>query len=143
MEQVTPTSKTTYTPPTHTEERERMETPYMTMWMEDDFICCKYNNDLHVTLEVAKACVEIRLYFSRGKKYPLLIDMTGIKSSTQDARVYLASVGTTLVKAGALIVGSAISKALGTMFLTVDKPPIPCRLFTNREKAKLWLMNYR
>lgn len=118
------------------------ESPYITMWIEENIICCKYADDLHVSLEVAKSCVEGRIFFSKGKSYPLLIDMRGIKSVTKDARTYLASIGATLVTAGALITGSPLNRTIGNIFLTIDKPPVPTKLFTSEQKARQWLMKY-
>ena len=103
---------------------------------------CKYADNLHVSLDVAKSCVEQRIYFSKGKSYPLLIDIKGIKSITRDAREYLASIGTTHVKAGALITGSPFNRTIGNIFLAIDKPLVPTKLFTSEEKARLWLKEY-
>lgn len=119
-----------------------MVTPYVTMWLEGPVLCATYNNDLHVSLEVAKKCVEARIFFSKGLSYPLLIDMRGIRSTTREARRYMATVGATLVKAGALITGSTVNRAIGNIFLKVDRPPVPLRLFTDAEKAREWLQRF-
>lgn len=122
--------------------KDSFASPYITMWMEEDIICCKYADDLHVSLEIAKSCVEGRIFFSKGKSSALLIDMRGIKSITKDARKYMASVGATLVTAGALITGSPLNRTIGNIFLTIDKPPVPTKLFTNEQKARQWLKHY-
>jgi hypothetical protein len=120
----------------------KFESPYVTLSLENGIIYCRYTPDLHLNLEVAKACVEARIFFSKGKGYPLLIDMKGIKSTTGAARKYLATMGATLVTAGALLTGSVLNKTLGNLFLKIDMPPVPTKMFTNEEKAKLWLRQY-
>lgn len=121
---------------------EKFVTSFVTLWMDDGILCCRYSDNLHVSLDVAKACVESRIFFAKGNSYPLLIDMKGIKSTTREAREYMASVGVTLVKAGALITGSPFNRMLGNIFLTIDRPPVPTRLFTNEVAARQWLSQY-
>lgn len=123
-------------------DESRFSLPYLSMWMEGEILCGEYTKDLHLSLEVAKACVEARLFFSKGKMSVLLVDMRGIKSTTRDARQYMATIGATLVKACALITGSGFNRTLGNIFLTIDKPAVPTKLFTDKEKAKAWLQQY-
>jgi hypothetical protein len=54
----------------------------------------------------------------------------------------MATIGATLVKAGALITGSAVNKTIGNIFLSIDKPLVPTKLFTNEESARQWLREY-
>ena len=124
------------------EVKEMFEIPYVTMWIDGPIMYCKYVDDLHVSLDIAKTCVEGRIFFSKGKSFPLIIDMTGIKSTTREARQYMASIGATLVTAGALITRSAVSRTIGNIFLKIDKPPVPVKLFTSQVKAREWLMQY-
>jgi hypothetical protein len=116
--------------------------PYITMWMDEDFLCCRYASNLHLSLNVAKSCVESRIFFAKGKSYPLLVDMGGIKSTTREARQYMASIGATLVKGCALITGSAVNRTIGNIFLAIDKPEVPTKLFTSEANARLWLKQY-
>lgn len=118
------------------------ENQYVTMWMDDNMLCGRYANDLHMNLEIAKTCVEARLTFSQGESFALLIDMRGIKSVTPDARKYMAGVGSILVKAAALITGSPLNRTIGNIFLAIDQPPVPSRLFTDEQKARQWLRPY-
>ena len=122
--------------------KEIFEIPYVTMWIDGPIMYCKYVDDLHLSLEVAKTCVEGRIYFSKGKSFPLFIDMTGIKSTTREARKYMASMGATLVTAAALITKSPVSRTIGNIFLKIDKPQVPLKLFTSEEKAREWLTQF-
>jgi hypothetical protein len=121
----------------------KVVTPYITLWMDDEgFLCARYADGLHLTLETATSIVESRIFFAKGNSYPVLVDMRGIKSTTKKAREYMATMGSTLVIAGALITGSPWNRTLGNLFLTIDKPQVPTRLFTNELNARLWLKQY-
>src|SRR5689334_19057038 len=121
---------------------EKFETPYITFWMDQGFLCCRYADDLDLSLDVAVFVVESRIFFAKDQSYPLLIDMRGIKSTTREARKHMAAAGAKLVKAAALITGSAINRTLGNIFLAIDKPPVPIRLFTNEASARAWLKQF-
>lgn len=118
------------------------ETPYLKMRREGDIIYCEYTDNLHLTLEIAKVCVHARIYFTGGNSFPLLIDMRGIRSATKEARTYMASIGAMFLKAGALIIGSAVNRTIGNVFLAIDKPPVPVKLFTDEVKAREWLQQF-
>lgn len=122
--------------------QEKFETPYITFWMDQGFLCCRYADDLHLSHEVAVFVVESRIFFAKGEGYPLLIDIRGIKSTTRKARQHMATIGATLVKGAALITGSAINRTLGNIFLKIDRPPVPIKLFTNEASAREWLKQY-
>jgi hypothetical protein len=123
-------------------EKDKLVTPYITMWFQDGILFGRYTEGLDVSLEIAKELVEARILYSEGNSYPMLIDMKGIKSATPQAREYLATIGATHVKAGALIVGSQMNMAIGNIFLMIDKPLVPTKLFTNEDRAIEWLKLY-
>lgn len=120
----------------------RIQTQSVTIWKEDGILFCKYIKGLHVTLEIAKQSVETRFSLQKGEICRLLVDMRGIKSVTREAREYLGTVGASRMKAGALIVGSFLNSSIGNVFLLFEKPPVPVKLFRNREKAVEWLKSY-
>lgn len=123
-------------------EGEVFDSPFITMWLKDGLVYCKYAAALDLTLDVAKFCVESRIFFTKGKPSVLLVDMKGIKSTSKEARNYMATIGTTLVTAAALVTGSPFNNALANLFLRVNKPAIPTRLFDNEDDARQWLLPF-
>lgn len=119
-----------------------IEIPTAKMWREEGIVFVKFIDKLDMTLEKAQEGVRTRLKLSGGISYPVLIDMRGIKSVTREAREYLADEGAKLIKAGALIVGSPLNRTLGNIFLWVNKPKVPTRLFTDEKEALKWLEQY-
>ena len=119
-----------------------VDTPYMKLWKREGVLYCEYHNNLQLDLQVAQECVEARIKYSAGISYPVCIYLTGVKSATKEAREYLAEEGTRLVKAGALIIGSPVTKILGNIFLRINKPEVPTHLFNNEEDAIEWLKQF-
>jgi hypothetical protein len=93
-------------------------------------------------LTIARLCVEERLRFCEGESFPCLINMRGLKSVTKEAREYLANEGTLLVKAGALVINSLLTEMIGNIFLSVNKPKVPTRLFLDEAAAISWLKQF-
>lgn len=93
-----------------------------------------------MTLEIAQHCVTQRISFSEGKSYPCLIDMRDLQSVTPEARAYMGVEGAECITAGALIIGSPVTKMIANLFLMVNKPPVPTRMFTNESVAREWLI---
>jgi hypothetical protein len=50
--------------------------------------------------------------------------------------------GLKVSQAVALLMGSPVSRVLGNLYLGLNKPPIPTRLFTSEEEAKVWLRSF-
>jgi len=119
-----------------------LETQYMKLWEQDGILFCIYANNIDLDLEIAKHCVEQRLNYSKGRSYPVFVNMTGVRSVDKPAREYFATRGLVQLTAGALIVNSPLSKFLVNIFLKINKPKIPSRLFTNEKEASDWLKNY-
>jgi hypothetical protein len=118
------------------------ESSYIKMSIKSSILHCKYAPNLRLSEDVARSCVEGRIFLSRGRSYPVLIDMLGVVSTTHDASEYMMSLGSTLVKANAFMTGSWISRVIGNTLLAFDKPEIPTRLFTSEEKARKWLEQF-
>ncbi len=71
-----------------------------------------------------------------------MVDMTGVKGADREARNYLAQEGTLLVTAGALLTDSTYTKMLGNIFLAINQPEIPAKLFSDKAAALKWLKKY-
>lgn len=119
-----------------------LETRYIKLRKEDGILFGSFSKNIRIDIDIAKECVQTRINFSQGINYPCLIDMREVRSATKEAREYLADEGSKLIKAGALLIGSAVTRAIGNIFLTINKPPVPTKLFTDENEAKLWLKKY-
>lgn len=83
---------------------------------------------------------EINLSLCDNKNYALLVDAKDESTITDDARALLASAELAHLNiAKAIIIHTNKQKILGNIYLTVNKPHVKTRLFTDREKALTWL----
>lgn len=124
--------------------RQKLETPYATYWIEDGIVNMLYPRNLIITMEIAKEIVENRLKVTGNIKMPLLADIRGLASIDMAARRYFASADAVgYLSAGAFVVDSLVSRLAGNIFIRVDKPLVPTRLFTNVKKAEMWLSHYK
>ena len=103
-----------------------VETPYVKIWKEEDMLYCLFAHKSDINLEIAKHCVQARIIFSEGVNYPCLIDMKGVRSATKVAREYMTAEGAMCMKAGALLIGSVLTRIIGNIFLSISKPRSSC-----------------
>jgi hypothetical protein len=98
-----------------------------------------------ITLEMAKKVVENRLRFANYRDVPIMIGENGLRSIEKDAREFLSSdEGIKGLKAGAIVTNSLFSRHLANFFIRISviRPKIPTRLFSDEEEALEWLKQY-
>ena len=113
---------------------------YVHITLKDGILLISYTPNIQIDLEVAKEMVTGRVEAFGGKSYPMLGDVTtGIKM-TKEAREYFNSKESIIgINAGAFLINNVIERFIGNMWLKMSPPPIPFKLFTNREEALKWL----
>jgi len=126
----------------HIKNEPGVENNYIKIWKEEKLLYAKFSENLDMTLEIAKICVDARIKLSNGTSYPVLIDMSGIRSVTKEARDFMGKEGAQLITAGALIVRSPIARIIGNLFLLLNAPKVPTKLFTDEEDARKWLEQF-
>lgn len=96
-----------------------------------------------VDLPLAQEAVKCRLDCTYNISYPLLSNITSVKSSTKEARDFLASEkGCEGIIAAAILIGSPIGSMIGNFFMRVSKPLRPTKIFTDEAEAKKWLAQF-
>lgn len=121
-----------------------IDTEHCEMWLENGIIFQVYKPDLVVTIDIAKAMVEDRIKISNGITRPMLADIKNLVSIDSESREYLASDRAIyLLSAGAILLGASLKDYIATLaakiYLKIDRPPFPTKLFNDREKALKWL----
>ncbi len=93
------------------------------------------------TLEDAIENIRVTAIECGGVRRPTLVDLTGLKAISRDARNYYASpAGTRHATAIALVVGSPLSRMMGNFFIGMNRLAVPVRLFGTRQDAMAWLL---
>lgn len=123
---------------------EMFENEYSKMWINNGILYVKYAPLLVITGKIAQEGVIDRLKFCKGKTYPLLGDIRYIKDVSKEARAYLATGDSAKgLSAGGLIIKTQIEKFLGNLWMKIDKPIKPIKLFTDEASALQWLQHYK
>ncbi len=115
---------------------------YIKFWFEDNILFGEYKKDIEIDIKAAKKIVEDRVSFCNNRDYPHYIVITGIKSTSKEARDYLALEGVRSMSALALITESHVSRIIGNFFMVINKPAVPTKLFTNEQEAIRWLKHF-
>lgn len=70
----------------------------------------------------------------------VLSDIRGMRSSTSGSRALATTPeATQLHAAAAVIVGNGITRMMGNLFIGMNRPAYPTRLFTDLDSAVAWL----
>jgi hypothetical protein len=92
---------------------------------------------------MAHDIVRSRIAFAQGKAYPTMIIGHGIISMDRPAREYLSSAPATEgLIATAIVVDSEFHRIVGNFFISVNRTPMPVRIFRNVTGAEKWLQKF-
>ncbi|MES2590781.1 MAG: hypothetical protein V4608_02765 [Bacteroidota bacterium] len=93
-----------------------------------------------IDIDIAKKTVNSRLEIFHGRSFPALLRIKTIKDSTKEARDFLASKeGCKGFNAGAIIVETILENMIATLYIFLNKPLVPTKIFKDEAKAKEWL----
>jgi hypothetical protein len=109
-------------------------------WIEDDILYASFKKDTSIiSLETAKEIVKKRLKIQEGRPYLGIVFIHDSTVMSAEARKYLANEGYAGVIKAAIVISSPLKAALANIFIMVDRPLKPTKLFTNKEDAIKWL----
>ena len=116
---------------------------YVIIEVEDNIVIGRFKTE-NVDLIIAKHLVENRLKITQGQPCILIADIRSVKSSTKQARDFFASEkGCEGIIATALIIDSPLGSMIGNFYINISKPLRPVKIFTNEDKAKKWLVQFK
>lgn len=121
-----------------------VNTEHYTSWLENGVFYLVYKQDSVVTLDIAKHIVGTRIEMSDGISRPTLVDVRGMIAVNKEAKKYLAGEeAIRYITAGAIYLDNYLHYLAGNVFLKIDQPAIPSKLFTDKEKALRWLEPFK
>jgi len=119
--------------------KDYLEDDLVKLWKEDNILFSEYKSEI-LDLEAAKNTVKSRLQFTDNKTYPVVIDITNIRTVTKEARDYLSrGEAISHLSAAAIIANSLATRLLFNFFLTFSKPALPMRIFNSKDEAIKWI----
>jgi hypothetical protein len=117
-----------------------LETTYVRLEMEGDLLIATYKKGQKISLQVAQQIVKDRMEYTGHQPVLTLLCNQGVISFDKDARAYLSSPeGVRGIKAAAILSDTPTTAMIGNFIIKVNRPRIPVRIFTNRERAVAWL----
>ncbi|MFH1795906.1 MAG: hypothetical protein ABIK36_06570 [Pseudomonadota bacterium] len=114
------------------------------VWVGDDGIArIIHLPGAEVTLADAQETMAAYQKLNNGRRLPLFIDTKKMKSLSRDARQFYASEeAAACASAAGIIVGTPVSRVLGTFYLGLSNPKLPSRLFSDDDEALAWLKGF-
>jgi hypothetical protein len=121
-----------------------LENDYCSIWISNGVLFLEYKPNLVMGLEAAKRMVADRIKVSNGISRPSLLDLRNLVSTDRATmKYYKTKEVIQYVTASAFLTGSALGSLAGNIFLTLERPRIPTKLFTDQTKALEWLEKYK
>lgn len=116
------------------------ENNYATYDFHDTILYICYKEGRYIDYHAARRIVNDRLRTQAYKAYPIICDVSNVTEISTEAREYLASYGSTLAKAVALISSTDTLRNMAGYFVTINKPTVPTKIFDNLEAALQFLI---
>lgn len=114
------------------------------VWLSEDGIVITIGKSESQDTETARENMVFTKKATGGQPRPLLVDMTKVRSMSKGAREeYVQQQGEPVITAVALLTRSGVSNMIANIFISLNKPHVPVKLFTDPDKARDWLMEYR
>jgi hypothetical protein len=120
------------------------ETKTVQIWLDaDGILWVRLLPGVVLTLPEAEKNTAIMQELAGGKKRPVLTDMRQIGGITREARQFSAGEAVQKVNlALAMHVNSPFTRSLGNLWLGINKPPFPSKMFSRAEEAVVWLKGF-
>lgn len=124
---------------------EYYEDEYHTLSLKNGIIHGIYKPKIKkIDLELAKKLVHDRKLVSDGKTYPVFVDLYKAVAINKAARNYFSSPeGIQGLSAVGVLVTNQLTKHGATIWNMIDKPAVPTKIFTDKEKALQWLSQFK
>lgn len=123
---------------------ESIETRAARVWLDaDGIVRVKFSQNAELMIDDVRETGTAVKKINQGKAIPILADIRAIKSVTREARAGGVSKEFDGMRpASALLIGSVLSKAIGNLYLGLNKPEHPVKLFTSEAEAIVWLKGF-
>lgn len=120
---------------------EVVETKQARFWVDEDNVFnVDYKNLESIQIEHSINEIETCISMSRSLPALAVVDISSVKSVSSESRdLYSSEKSVKVFKAVGLIARTPISRVLGNFFLGINRPPVPIKLFNDKDTAIGWL----
>lgn len=120
------------------------ENEYYLMEIKNGILIGQYKENLKISLEIAKKCVDYRLSITKGYVFPSLITIGKLKDVDRNARDYFFNgPGMEGLSAIAIVANDFITRVIAKAVLAYSSPKKPIKIFENKENAVMWLEKFK
>jgi hypothetical protein len=106
------------------------------------FVYAKLDAGAYLELEDAREAIAATWLVAGERRLPVLVDMTGVAGQARVARLYFVSdEAVARYSAVAIVVGSPVSRVVGTFFMKLSEHKVPTRLFSDLAEAERFLVD--
>lgn len=125
-------------------EKDVVESRVFTTFLKDNLCYSIVKENAVIELEDAENnSIDVKT-ISKGKIYPIFVDIRAIKEIKKEARDHFTMKNRQPgVSAIAILINSPVSRIIGNFFMGINKPSVPSQLFTSEEKAITWLNQFK
>ncbi len=110
---------------------------------ENGIVHANYIEGIEIDLADAKAEIERARKLGNGKKVLEIVYLDNVKDVSLRAKQFYASEeGAKVWIAVALLAKSPLSRTMGNVYLKINKPVFPVKMFSDKEKAIEWLKSF-
>ena len=110
-----------------------------TLWLSDDGILNFVSKPEERSYENAVELISVLRMMSKGNKMCVLVDTTHSKPMNREVRDYLVKHTSLYYKAVAVTSKSSLGAFVANIFLRLNPPAYPIRIFSDESSAKSWL----
>lgn len=97
---------------------------------------------VRVTVSGLREQFELATRQSHGQAVPVLADIRQLGPVDREARQLMTTEAAALTKAAAVLVNSPVGRVFGTLFIAINRPPYPIKIFTSEAAATAWLEKF-
>jgi|SRR5690554_5338985 len=119
------------------------ENDYAVYELKEDILKITFKPNILIDNNAARLIVKDRLRFQTYSDYFVICDISQIKRINARARKYLATNGSSLLKAVALISSENTSFALANYYIQINKPTVLTKVFKKVEQGEEFLEQFK
>ena len=122
----------------------KIETSIGTHYIENDVLYIIFKDGADVDLEGILESKQARIDLQQGNPMKILVDLRGLFHISKEAREVAAEdQHADMSIAMALVSNSLGTRMISNFFIKFNKPKSPTKMFTNKDKALLWLNEFK
>lgn len=120
-----------------------IENDYVQFWKENGILYGRLKHSIDFGIKEMEEMIKLRHLISNNEYQYLCVDYRNLKAASKEAHDYGGKFGNEFLYACALVTNTFLTNFIMNVYLRVQKPIIPVKVFSSQEKAVKWLMEVK